>query len=566
MKSKKIISILMLVILVLTFAFGCSTTDEKVDKSPKPQDTASDPGQTEEGIVNPEGVFPIVKEPITVRLAVVQTPMVEDYETNYYTKWLEEQSGMSFEFQQIPSADVAQKVQLMLASGTDLPDAFVGVGRANANVFSTTNLVRYGSEELIVPLNDYIDKYGENTKALFDKYSDGISIRQMMTSADDNIYFMPTYGPSIINRSGCKYWINKGWLDNLGLEIPQTTEEFREVLRAFASQDPNNNQKADEIPLIGTSENAIYSGYDYILGSFVVNNTQFHRVTVENGKLGFAPTTNEWREGLKYINELTSEGLLSTLTFTQDLNSLKQIVNDENDICGGYSALGIALVAQANNPDVLARYVGIDPLEGPNGVRNSVLLVPTPGAGAVITSAAEHPEALFRLFDLMIGYEASTISRYGIKGVNWDDPDEGMLSRYGEPATMKPLENIWMTTQNTHWMNYCPFINDIHNDGSAKLRDDDPEVINAEVAKRYLQYEPKDTVPILIYDVDEVEEVNELMTNIDDYVLQTIAKFAVGELDPFNDADWERYIKEYEVLGLDRFLEISQATYDRMQG
>ena len=39
------------------------------------------------------------------------------------------------------------------------------------------------------------------------------------------------------------------WLDELGLEIPTTTEELKEVLIAFKTQDPNGNGEADEIPM-----------------------------------------------------------------------------------------------------------------------------------------------------------------------------------------------------------------------------------------------------------------------------------------------------------------------------
>ena len=50
-----------------------------------------------------------------------------------------------------------------------------------------------------------------------------------------------------------KMWINKAWLDRVGMEVPQTTEEFKEVLRAFKEQDANGNgDPNDEIPLSGS--------------------------------------------------------------------------------------------------------------------------------------------------------------------------------------------------------------------------------------------------------------------------------------------------------------------------
>ena len=44
-------------------------------------------------------------------------------------------------------------------------------------------------------------------------------------------------------------WINKAWLDELGLEMPETTEDLKTVLKAFKENDLNKNGKNDEIPL-----------------------------------------------------------------------------------------------------------------------------------------------------------------------------------------------------------------------------------------------------------------------------------------------------------------------------
>lgn len=43
--------------------------------------------------------------------------------------------------------------------------------------------------------------------------------------------------------------INKVWLDKLGLEVPTTLAELKEVLIAFRDGDPNGNGIQDEIPM-----------------------------------------------------------------------------------------------------------------------------------------------------------------------------------------------------------------------------------------------------------------------------------------------------------------------------
>jgi putative aldouronate transport system substrate-binding protein len=405
---------------------------------------------------------------------------------------------------------------------------------------------------------------GTNINEFLKMETAGMTYEQIMKSADGNIYYMPGLAFSTVNRAYSKMWINKEWLDTLGLETPKTTQQFKEVLQAFATGDPNQNGVADEIPLVGTVQNPTYSIYDYLIGSFIANNVRFHRLLVNDGAVSYAANTDEWREAMKYINDLTTNGLLSPLTFTQDLASLKQMVNDNNNIVGGYTSLGVQGVAVANNPEIISRYVGLAPLEGPKGVRHGVLSIPTPSANGVITSECMYPEAVFRLFDFMLSEEASTLSRFGIEGEHWVVPEEGALTNYGMPATINIVDNIWNIPQNTMWQNQCPYINR-QGDGQQRSENpNDPVRKNCEAAVQYLECEPQNIIPTLTYSLDEIDEVNDIVTNINDYVDTMVAKFAVGELNPYDDDDWNRYLREFEVLELDRLLEISQTAYDRM--
>lgn len=51
----------------------------------------------------PAGTFPIVESPITVDIMVAQPPCVEDYNTNRFTKYMEELTGVKVNYIMIPS-------------------------------------------------------------------------------------------------------------------------------------------------------------------------------------------------------------------------------------------------------------------------------------------------------------------------------------------------------------------------------------------------------------------------------------------------------------------------------
>lgn len=126
--------------------------------------------------------------------------------------------------------------------------------------FTDTELMKYGADGTIIPLNDLIDKHMPNLKALFDKRPD---IKAIVTAPDGNIYSLPAgeelgTGQEDIGSNPDFLYINQDWLKKLGLNMPTTLQEYHDVLLAFKTKDPNGNGKADEIPL--SFVNAFWTG------------------------------------------------------------------------------------------------------------------------------------------------------------------------------------------------------------------------------------------------------------------------------------------------------------------
>ena len=97
--------------------------------------------------------FPL-EETATLSIALQQTPLVNDYEDNALTKWLFERTNVQLEFVLFPSTDAATKLNLMISGGDKLPDALTfGV--------NATTAYEWGSEGVLVPLNDYFDNDGQ---------------------------------------------------------------------------------------------------------------------------------------------------------------------------------------------------------------------------------------------------------------------------------------------------------------------------------------------------------------------------------------------------------------------
>lgn len=88
-------------------------------------------------------------------------------------------------------------------------------------------------------MNDYLDnpETAPNFNAIPEEEKQ--AILDTITSADGNIYSLAKYEPQSWNLTPYRMYINQAWLDNLGLDMPETTDELHEVLKAFVNNDPN---------------------------------------------------------------------------------------------------------------------------------------------------------------------------------------------------------------------------------------------------------------------------------------------------------------------------------------
>lgn len=501
------------------------------------------------------------KDKITVHLVAPRNNYIEDFDSNLYKLWLEEQTGLSLRIKWLPKEDAEKIVKTQLASGEGLPDAYVGFG--SMDIFNSTALEEYGREGSLLALDEYINLYGTNLNQLFEELPE-YHLKELMASADGKIYFMPGFSSSLITRYRQVMWVNKSWMDNLKLEVPETTEEFRQMLLAFKNNDPNKNGVADEIPLAGTESNYAKQVYDFLFNGFIYNNEKNSRLLLENGSIGFAPVEDEWRDALKYMRGLYDEGLISPLSFTQDDQQLRQMANDTRNILGAFPSPGITMTIMQNEPDILQRYIGIGPLKGPDGVQYASVSIPLPKPNGVITSACKHPEEVFRLFDLMLSEQASLRGRYGVQGEDWDFAQKGDRSIFGTPATIRIINQIWNTPQNKHLMQIVPYASRPNYSGGVTWNGDaaDGEYKNAQTVLLYRDYEPKEMVGELIFTPEEEAEIKEIRAEIDAHVRKTTIEYICGTKDIHSDEEWQQTKHEFEQKGLPVFIKAAQRAYD----
>lgn len=522
--------------------------------------------------VSEPGQLPVTDEVVEYTICAPDVTYINDLNENTLTPWILEKTNIKLNYEEIPDTEWDTKVNLLIASD-ELPDAFI------YGSFSAAELADYGAQGVFLPMNDIIAEHGYYINQVFDQQE---ALPGAYTALDGNIYTLPSVNECYHCYYSMRAWINQQWLTNLGLEYPNTVDEFVNVLRAFKEQDANGNgDPNDEIPFSGNASSWNGTIYPFLLNSFLHYDTSNLSVK-EDGTVIFTPIQPEFKEGLQWIASLIDEGLIEKEALTQTAEQLKTKGSGvDSALLGGFTAAvwwdGVG--ADDGEGSRCREYCGLSPLEGPNGVRIS----PWSGTGfymgnCVITTACEDPVPLFKMFDYMLSEEGTLRSQIGELDVDYVMPDEGALGINGKPALYKLLPNA--TTggtagdeSTTAMANVFPAnrTNDFRLGEMANY--DDPETqwlqeprLYNESAKYFAPYADEHMMyPSAVnLTAEESEKINFMKTQINDYVKENIVLFLAGEKS--FDTDWDSFIAEFDNLKLDEYMELRQMAYTRQYG
>ena len=523
--------------------------------------------------VSEPGQLPVTDEVVEYTICAPDVTYINDLNENTLTPWIQEKTNVKINFEEIPDTEWDTKVNLLIASD-ELPDAFIYGG------FSAAELADYGSQGVFLALNDIIEEHGYYVKQVFDQQE---ALPGAYTALDGNIYTLPDINECYHCFYSMRAWINQQWLTNLGLEYPNTVDEFVNVLRAFKEQDANGNgDPNDEIPFSGNATSWNSTIYPFLLNSFLHYDTSNLSVK-EDGTVIFTPLQPEFKEGLQWIASLIDEGLIEKEALTQTEEQLKtKGSNLDIALLGGFtSATWWSGVGTDNGEGSRCReYSGLSPLEGPNGVRIS----PWAGTGfnmgnSVITTACEDPVPLFKMLDYMLSDEATLRSQIGELGVDYNEPTEGAPGINGKPALYAKIPTSTSTggttgdESTTAMQNVFPSnrTSDFRLGEQADYNDpetqwlQEPRLYN-ESAKYFAPYADEHMMyPSAVnLTAEESEKINFMKTQINDYVKENIVLFLAGEKS--FDTDWDSFIAEFDNLKLDEYMELRQMAYTRQYG
>ena len=562
MKSKKTTLIAILVIVLLLFS-ACTSNNMGNTKTDSLVASTDDLKEQEEkqSLLTETGTYPIVNETVTLDIFIQNPGIIEDFETNDFTLYLEELTGIDLEFVEAPKDTAVEKLNLLMAS-RQYPSLIIGGG---------VDLEKYGVEEgLLIDVSTLIEKHMPNLSSELEKRP---LILKQLSSSNGKLYAFPSLNECYHCGYSDKMWVNTTIMENIGATIPTTTEEFYETCKLYKEQYP------DGIALAG---GAVWNGDPtlFLSGSFTYypvsayGTMQSQGLRLNGDTVETMITSDGYKELLKYMKKLYEEGLLDEGIFTMNYEQVVALVASEEEpvlfIPCGYSG---GFIDSAAMPELYSHYYAIAPLSGPEDVQYvSAFTYSSPGADFVITDACENLEVVARLVDFFYTPEAYLIANYGEEGMGWRYAEENELGLDGSPGMYKLLTGYETTNiQNKTWIDAAPkwatseflFAEvadpniDIHN----------PDNLQALLFKTtYELYEPyyQETyrsIPPVTFTNDESEAIATISVELQSYINQSKVDFVTGAIDI--DNGWTAYSEAINNIGIKKLIEVYQIAYDR---
>jgi ABC-type glycerol-3-phosphate transport system substrate-binding protein len=410
-----------------------------------------------------------------------------------------------------PQGSAEEKLNLMLGSSDEI-DTFQG------------NWNDYAAEGAIIPLNDLLDKYGQDIKKAWSEEA-----WKYMTDKDGNIWGIPRGTPAV----HYPIWVRSDWMRKLNLEMPKTLEEFEAVLKAFKERDPDGNGQDDTIPMM-TDLNGIKNAF---LGGFTEhgNSNWFDPADQKLKPVELAPG---FRDFVATMADWYQKGYIYKEAFAKfdPLELLK--TNRVGTSSMWYSRITLLFPQIKHNLPEGADYEIIRGLEGPKGK----LMTASPGstAGMLITKKAKHPDAVMKF----INYQYQDIpvnSLTAAFGDNWRFVGD---SRFEIELISPEIEYAgeYMVSLGTATETKYAFrdpIKKMHADYLNK------ELENLSVAKM-----PVDAT--VIYDKQKLQENIPTLSDIDRLRTEELVKFVTGAR-PLEEFD--QFIEQLYKAGLDDWIE-----------
>jgi putative aldouronate transport system substrate-binding protein len=504
--------------------------------------TAEQPAETVE---ETSDLYPLTDEDITMTYWIAgEASDVDAYFTQQpvYVA-IQEQTGITLDFQVVSMQASSESFNLAIASG-EYPDLIANVGSYYAQGISAAI-----QEEIIVDLGEYLETYMPDYQAILES---NIAFRKSVEDENGRIgvaanllqeNYPVTNGPVI----------RQDWLDQLGLEVPVTYEDYHTVLTAF-----KNELGADAalwIPFTGSiAGNYLAAGFGIASYSLPARSEDpFYQV---DGTVAYGPAEEGYRSYLELLHTWYSEGLVD-----QDfMSAVDPRLPDASKIVDGHTGLWYdmtnnMLTYDSDDPNFAITPIGdaVQQVGDVNHFRGGDSVIDS-GQGVSVSTDCAYPDLAAGLLNYNYTDAGILLTNYGVQGLSYE------LDENGNPQyTTLILDNPDGLSVSEAMSLYTMSKGNVYDDGSKYLQTYSD--LQVEATEVWAQFDNDYAMPVgAIFTAEEADAYNACYNDVSTIVSEMTLKFIVGDADLDG---FDAFVESLYGAGLQDCIDLKQAALDR---
>jgi putative aldouronate transport system substrate-binding protein len=458
-------------------------------------------------------------------------------------KEMEKRTNTKITFKHPPSGQAYEQFNLMVASA-DLPDMIEYYWSTYAG-----GPEKAIQDKVILRLNDIIDSSAPNFKAQLDENTD---YDKQSRTDEGSIFGFPG-----LNRGSYRTFggmiIRKDWLDELGLESPETMSDWENALREF------KEKKGAAAPFTGLNNMFQIDISPNFNGAFGVGPGFY----LKDGKAAFGPMEDGFRDYITLMRKWYDEKLLDNEYTTNNQTAVDaKMTNGESGAMYGYigGSIGKYMTAMSGkDPNynlvavqhpVLNR--GGEPkfMEHQNEVTDPYL---------AITSKASSPEKIAKWIDYLYSEEGNTLKNFGLEGLTYNIVDGKPV--YTDLILHNPDGLSIAEAMTRHFRANAPAPGfGQHPDYLSQYYTLPQQTDALTLWAKYGGNAFEVTLPPLSPLIEEADEMANIMSELQTYIPEMIYKFVRGT-EPIKNYD--KFREQLKSMGVGRAVELRQKALDR---
>lgn len=325
-KSKKIASLLLTACMAGSCLSGCGGKEAEkpsADTTAAVNETTTGAGAVAEQPENVDPYGPVSEEKTVIHVGRAESANVtyadgEDSLNNYIVKYLQDQLNVEYVYDfSVDDASYPTKVAMAIASG-DMPDVM------NVNYTQLVQLTNAGALE---DLTDAYNTYG--SEALKNCFQSGNGISEQMATFDGRLMAIPDIQPGM--DSVPLVYIRGDWMEELGLEAPESLEDIVHIAKTFMEKNPGG-KVTDGIAVGLSSDKKLVQkngGTWHVNGLFTLFDA-YPKMwqPQEDGSVIYGSITEEAKTALGEIRKLVEQGIINPSFAVRDSDQCVEMISN----------------------------------------------------------------------------------------------------------------------------------------------------------------------------------------------------------------------------------------------